>query len=150
MTATIMIDLSTGTIAATRIGTTIIGTATMASAATAAADHTRKGRGVEAQASATAATGRRALRVSGTLKANSSRRSRPAFFYNQMKPNYCRAKFCAANGSVRTRRPVAANSALATAGAIAGTPASPTPLGGRFVGTMWTSTRGMSAMRSTW
>jgi hypothetical protein len=63
--------------------------------------------------------------------------------------DYFLTKLCPANGSVRTRVPVAANRALATAGAIAGTPDSPTPLGGRFDGTMKTSTRGMSAMRST-
>ena len=55
------------------------------------------------------------------------------------------------NGSVRRRIPVAARTALATAGAIGGVPGSPTPEGGLLEGTMCTSTcRGMSLMRSTW
>src|SRR4029077_13663363 len=55
------------------------------------------------------------------------------------------------NGSVCSRIPVAARTALATAGAIGGVPGSPTPEGGFVEGTMCTSiARGMSLMRSTW
>ena len=53
------------------------------------------------------------------------------------------------NGSTRTRLPVAAATALATAGPIGGTPGSPTPVGFSVDGTMWTSTTGISSMRKT-
>jgi hypothetical protein len=52
------------------------------------------------------------------------------------------------NGSRRTRCRVRWKSAFATAGAIGGTPGSPTPVGGAAEGTMWTSTGGISSMRS--
>src|SRR5207253_2098802 len=53
-----------------------------------------------------------------------------------------------AKGKRRTRRPVRWNRALATAGAIGGTPGSPTPVGAAADGTMWTSTAGICSMRS--
>src|ERR1700676_3874722 len=55
-----------------------------------------------------------------------------------------------ANGSVRMRLPEAAKTALLSAGPIGGTPGSPTPVGFSVEGTMWTSTIGISSMRSTW
>lgn len=51
-------------------------------------------------------------------------------------------------GSFRMRLPVSVKSALATAGAIGGTPGSPTPVGGSVLFTMWTSISGISSMRS--
>ena len=54
------------------------------------------------------------------------------------------------NGSTRTRLPVAANTAFASAGPIGGTPGSPTPVGASVEGTMWTSTLGISAIVSIW
>jgi hypothetical protein len=54
-----------------------------------------------------------------------------------------------ANGKRRTRWPVSLNTAFATAAASGGTPGSPTPVGSAWLGTMCTSTRGMSSMRST-
>src|SRR5690606_24849645 len=51
-------------------------------------------------------------------------------------------------GSFRTVLPVAARSALATAGPIGGTPGSPTPVGGSCDGTIWTSTCGIWSIRS--
>lgn len=45
------------------------------------------------------------------------------------------------------RRPVAAKTALATAGATGGTPGSPTPPGGSRLGRMYTSTKGISSIR---
>lgn len=51
-------------------------------------------------------------------------------------------------GSLRIRLPVSAKTALATAGAIGGVPGSPTPPGGSALGMMWTSTTGISLMRS--
>src|ERR1700730_12973846 len=53
-------------------------------------------------------------------------------------------------GSTRWRLPVAAKTALATAGPIGATPGSPTPVGASVEGTIWTSTFGMSSMRRTW
>ncbi len=52
------------------------------------------------------------------------------------------------NGSSRSRRPVAANTAFATAGAIGGVPGSPTPDGGSALGTIATSISGTWAMRN--
>src|SRR6516164_2154646 len=52
-------------------------------------------------------------------------------------------------GSLRIRFPVAANTALATAGARGGTPVSPMPPGSRLLGTMCTSTSGASLIRRT-
>ncbi len=54
----------------------------------------------------------------------------------------------AENGSDRSRFPVAAKMALEIAGATAGTPGSPTPVGASAEPTMCTSTFGMSLMRS--
>ena len=51
-------------------------------------------------------------------------------------------------GSARTRWPVAAYTAFATAGARQGTPSSPTPVGGALDGRMCTSTTGICASRS--
>ena len=51
-------------------------------------------------------------------------------------------------GSFRIRFPVAANIALQTAGAMGGVPGSPTPPGASLLGTMYTSTTGISARRS--
>ncbi len=51
------------------------------------------------------------------------------------------------NGRRWTGRPLSASQALATAGAMGGTPGSPTPVGGAAEGTMCTSTRGISSMR---
>ncbi|KGC89562.1 isoquinoline 1-oxidoreductase, beta subunit domain protein [Burkholderia pseudomallei] len=45
--------------------------------------------------------------------------------------------------------PVAAKIAFATAGPIGATPGSPTPVGASPDGTMYTSTFGISAIRST-
>jgi hypothetical protein len=53
------------------------------------------------------------------------------------------------NGSTWMRLPVAAKIALATAGPAGATPGSPTPVGGSVEGTMYTSTFGISFMRST-
>ena len=53
-------------------------------------------------------------------------------------------------GKDRTRAPVAWKSAFATAGAIGGTPGSPTPVGGAEESTMWTSTTGISLIRNGW
>src|SRR4029453_14981613 len=56
-------------------------------------------------------------------------------------------------GRRRTGRPSSASQALATAGAIGGTPGSPAPVGGAADGTMCTSTRGISStrrMRESW
>src|SRR5579862_1123992 len=53
------------------------------------------------------------------------------------------------SGSTRRRLPVAAAIAFATAGAIGGTPGSPTPVGLSVDGTICTSTGGISLMRST-
>ena len=52
-------------------------------------------------------------------------------------------------GSLRIRFPVAANTALATAGARGGTPVSPMPPGSPLLGTMCTSTSGASLIRRT-
>ena len=52
------------------------------------------------------------------------------------------------SGSRRRRLPVAAKTAFATAGAIGGTPGSPTPLGRSVLETMCTSTLGASCMRT--
>ncbi len=52
-------------------------------------------------------------------------------------------------GSLRSRLPVAAKIALATAGIIDGVLASPIPPGAAWLGTMCTSTTGISSMRST-
>src|SRR5215472_1045234 len=52
-------------------------------------------------------------------------------------------------GSLRIRFPVAANTALATAGARGGTPVSPMPPGSALLGTMCTSTSGASLIRKT-
>jgi hypothetical protein len=52
-------------------------------------------------------------------------------------------------GNDRMRLPVAAKIALHTAGAIGGTPGSPTPVGFSFEGTMCTSTFGISFILST-
>ncbi len=51
-------------------------------------------------------------------------------------------------GNRRTRVPVAAKRALHTAGAIGGSPASPTPPGGASLRTSWTSICGVSASES--
>jgi hypothetical protein len=53
-------------------------------------------------------------------------------------------------GSFRTRLPVAAKIALATAGTIADVPGSPIPPGGSELWTIWTSIAGASLMRSIW
>ena len=50
-------------------------------------------------------------------------------------------------GSRRSRLPVAAKIALATAGATGGTPGSPTPPILSVVSTIWTSTAGISFIR---
>src|SRR5207302_1152204 len=51
-------------------------------------------------------------------------------------------------GNLRTRFPVPAKTALHTAGAMGGSPASPTPLGGASLGTRCTSISGISASAS--
>jgi hypothetical protein len=53
------------------------------------------------------------------------------------------------NGSVRSRLPVAAKIAFATAGAIGGVPGSPTPPGAAPLATISTSIRGASSIRIT-
>src|SRR5213596_3216899 len=53
-------------------------------------------------------------------------------------------------GSFLMRFPVAAKIACATAGAIGGVPGSPTPPCASVLGTMYTSTFGISARRSIW
>ena len=58
-------------------------------------------------------------------------------------PPFCNAY--AARGSERRRSPVRANRALATAGANGGTPGSPTPPGGSWLGTSHVSTTGARA-----
>jgi hypothetical protein len=52
-------------------------------------------------------------------------------------------------GSLRSRLPVAAKIAFATAGMMVGVLASPIPPGAAWLGTMCTSTTGISSMRST-
>jgi len=52
-------------------------------------------------------------------------------------------------GSLRIRLPVMAKMALATAGTIDGVLASPIPPGRSWLCTIWTSTTGISSMRST-
>ena len=52
-------------------------------------------------------------------------------------------------GSLRNRLPVAAKMALATAGIMVGVLASPIPPGAAWLGTMCTSTTGISSMRRT-
>ena len=54
-----------------------------------------------------------------------------------------------AKGRTRSRLPVTANTALATAGPIGATPGSPTPVGASDDDTICTSTFGISSMRST-
>jgi hypothetical protein len=54
-----------------------------------------------------------------------------------------------AKGSTSTRLPVAEKIALANAGPIGATPGSPTPVGASADGTMYTSTFGISFIRST-
>jgi len=51
-------------------------------------------------------------------------------------------------GRRRMRCPVAANTALVTAGATGGIAGSPVPVGGSVLGTIWTSTVGISLMRN--
>src|SRR6266851_7033604 len=53
-------------------------------------------------------------------------------------------------GSFRRRLPVAAKTALVTAGTMAEVPVSPIPPGGSELWTMWTSTAGASFMRRIW
>ena len=53
------------------------------------------------------------------------------------------------SGSFRTGFFVSTATAFATAGPIGGTPGSPTPVGGSFDGTMYTSTIGISRIRRT-
>jgi len=53
------------------------------------------------------------------------------------------------NGSVRSRLPVSANTAFATAGAIGAVAGSPMPPIRAPLGMMWTETFGISCMRST-
>ncbi len=55
---------------------------------------------------------------------------------------------CLPSGRLRARVPVARNSALASAGAIVGTPVSPTPPGGASDGSTIVTTSGMSAIVS--
>lgn len=58
-------------------------------------------------------------------------------------------KLTSANGNVRIRLPVAAKMALHTAGAAAGSPGSPNPVGGAVDLTKWTSiSRGESFIRN--
>jgi hypothetical protein len=56
-------------------------------------------------------------------------------------------KSAALIGRLRTRLPVAAKTALVTAGTIDGVVASPIPPGFSWLSTMWTSTTGISSMR---
>ena len=58
-------------------------------------------------------------------------------------------RYASANGRRRSRRPVAAKTALATAGAIGGVAGSPAPPGRSRLGTMCTSTTGIASRRST-
>src|SRR5207253_2632095 len=53
------------------------------------------------------------------------------------------------SGSSLTLLPVSTNIALAIAGAMGGVPGSPTPAGGRVLGTSHVSMRGVSASRAT-
>jgi hypothetical protein len=53
-------------------------------------------------------------------------------------------------GSFRNRLPVAANTALVTAGTMADVPVSPIPPGGSGLWRMWTSITGASSMRRIW
>src|SRR5216684_5246797 len=76
-----------------------------------------------------------------------SRWQRHALFCN--KPGRERyARSSARMGSRRIGLPVAAKIALQTAGAIGGVPGSPAPPGGSLLGTMCTSTWGISFIRS--
>ena len=59
------------------------------------------------------------------------------------------AKSAGRMGRRRMRLPVAAKMALQTAGAMPGVLASPMPPGLAWLGTMWTSTLGISSMRTT-
>src|SRR5438445_9245416 len=60
------------------------------------------------------------------------------------------AKSLARMGKRRTRFPVTAKIALASAGATGGTPGSPTPVGFALLGTIYTSIFGDSKMRIIW
>ena len=53
------------------------------------------------------------------------------------------------NGNLRSLFPVAANTALATAGAVGGSPGSPVPVGSAALGMMCTSMTGISLMRNS-
>ena len=64
-----------------------------------------------------------------------------------MLPCYAPFKEVSANGNDRSRLPVAAKMALEIAGATAGTPGSPTPVGDAPDSTMCTSIFGMSFIR---
>lgn len=71
-----------------------------------------------------------------------------------LRPPYPASLACAGTsvhaslkGRLRNRLPFSANIALAMAGAIGGTPGSPTPDGGCVDGTIWTSTCGISPIR---
>src|SRR5260370_27961918 len=76
-----------------------------------------------------------------------SRCQRHALFCNNLgRERYARSS--ARMGSRRMGLPVAAKIALQTAGAIGGVPGSPTPPGASLLGTMCTSTTGISAIRS--
>jgi hypothetical protein len=64
------------------------------------------------------------------------------------RPLYAWPTLSRPSGNSRTCLPVALKRALATAGATGGTPGSPTPVGCSVGETIWTSTFGMSLMRS--
>ena len=64
------------------------------------------------------------------------------------RPRYAWPTWSRRSGSSRIGLPVALKTALATAGAIGGTPGSPTPVGASAEATMWTSTFGISLIRN--
>ena len=75
---------------------------------------------------------------------------RPREDFNPASPPENGGRLRRAEGMRRSRFPVAANRAFATAGATGGTPGSPTPPGFSVLGTMKTSTAGIASRRSIW
>ncbi len=69
--------------------------------------------------------------------------------HRPMRAHLAYAKSSGRIGSFRSRFPVAAKMALATAGITEGVLASPIPPGAAWLGTMCTSTTGISSMRRT-
>ncbi len=78
-----------------------------------------------------------------------ARNRRPAYFATSPAPPQPARTSSARIGSLRTRFPVASNTALATAGMMPGNVISPSPVGGSVLSTKWISISGTSSMRSS-